>query len=237
MNYMLQKQSIKNQFDRLEANLNRIQDHNECFHQPYSFSTPYTTNYKQWLDKILLPQTRLIVEPKIAGAAIVLTYKGGLLFKAINKAGLNKIQNISEIKNIPFQLPIKKDIQIRGVLYAPNLDSFSSEHLADNFLSMKTSTEEELNFCSFQIFNSNQNQYQSLKELQKLGLEVPDTEFTNFTSEVELYVQLWREGKLFANYPTEGIVLKVNSRKFQKQLRAKNDIMHSNWCYVMNNSK
>ena len=50
--------------------------------------------------------------------------------------------------------------------------------------------EEALKFCAFQILNSNQNQYQSLKELQKLGFEVPETQFTKFKSEVDLYVQL-----------------------------------------------
>ena len=121
-------------------------------------------------------------------------------------------------KNVPIQLQIKKNIEIRGVFYGSNLDRLSSESLAINFLTKKNPMEEALKFCAFQILNSNQNQYQSLKELQKLGFEVPETEFTKFKSEVDLYVQLWRKGELFANYPTDGIVLKVNSKKLQKQL-------------------
>jgi hypothetical protein len=33
-----------------------------------------------------------------------------------------------------------------------------------------------------------------------------------------MYRQFWKEGKLFSSYPTDGIVLSVNSRKLQKQL-------------------
>ena len=90
---------------------------------------------------------------------------------------------------------------------------------------------EKLPFCSFQILNSDQNQYQALQGLQKLGFEIPKTEFTNFVGEVEMYRKLWQEGKLFAQYPTDGIVLKVNSRKLQKQLGENN--YFSNWSLAL----
>ena len=134
-------------------------------------------------------------------------------------------------KNVPIQLQIKKNIEIRGVLYGPNLDGVSSEPLAINFSTKINQMEEALKFCAFQILNSNQNQYQSLKELQKLGFEVPETQFTKFKSEVDLYVQLWREGELFAKYPTDGIVLKVNSKKLQKQLGG--NLNCSKWSYAI----
>ena len=131
-----------------------------------------------------------------------------------------------------FQFNFKqKNIEIRGVLYKSNLDMLSSEHLANNFLTQKNPKEDSLKFCAFKILNSNQNQYQSLKELQKLGFEVPEAQFTKFKSEVDLYVQLWREGELFAKYPTDGIVLKVNSKKLQKQLGG--NLNCSKWSYAI----
>ena len=68
---------------------------------------------------------------------------------------------------------------------------------------------------SFQIINGKLNQFESLKYLKKLGFSVPATKQCNFTNEVNLYRKLWSEGKLFADYPTDGIVVKINSRKLQ----------------------
>ena len=222
-----------NQFNQLEANLYRIPNKHACLHQRYSLLNLGVDNYKRWLDETLLPRTRLIVEPKITGAAITVYYERGQLIKAINKEGLNKIQVIRKIRNVPIQLPIKKSIQIRGTLYAPNLDMVRSEDISIKFLYKRMSANVALAFCSFQIINSNQNQYQSLQELQKLNFEVPETEFTNFTSEVELYVKLWKEGKLFTKYPTNGIVLKINSKKLQKQLGNRKSCF--NWAYSIKN--
>ena len=222
---------IDNQFVQLEANLYRVQKDNAYFHSKYSLLSLDPHSYNRWLAETLLPGTRLIIEPKIIGVAIALSYEGGHLVKAITKSGLEKKQAIMKNKNVPIQLQIKKNIEIRGVLYGPNLDGVSSEPLAINFLTKKNQMEEALKFCAFQILNSNQNQYQSLKELQKLGFEVPETEFTKFKSEVDLYVQLWREGELFAKYPTDGIVLKVNSKKLQKQLGG--NLNCSKWSYAI----
>ena len=75
-------------------------------------------------------------------------------------------------------------------------------------------------FCSFQILNGELNYYSSLEVLKKLGFEIPAAEHTN-PAGIEMYRQFWKEGKLFSNYPTDGIVLTVNSRKLQKQLENK----------------
>ena len=37
---------------------------------------------------------------------------------------------------------------------------------------------------------------------------------------------LWHKDKLFMKYPTDGLVLKVNSRKFQKQLKQSTSKLH-----------
>ena len=60
---------------------------------------------------------------------------------------------------------------------------------------------------------------------------MPETQFIKFKSDVDLYVQLWREGELFAKYPREGIVLKVNSKKLQKQLGRK--LNCPKWSYAI----
>ena len=87
-------------------------------------------------------------------------------------------------------------------------------------------------FCAFQIFHCNINHFQSLQELKNLNFEIPQTQFTQLISDIEIYLQCWKEGKLFKNYPTSGIVLKINSRKLQKYLGENN--LSINWAYSIN---
>ena len=48
-----------------------------------------------------------------------------------------------------------------------------------------------------------------------MGFTIPKLVEANRTSQVETYRQAWKSGKLFADYPTDGIVVKINSRKLQ----------------------
>jgi len=69
--------------------------------------------------------------------------------------------------------------------------------------------------CAFQKLNSTLNQYESKKSLSKLGFTIPLDISCNFTSQVQVFRKQWLEGKLFRKYPTDGIVVKINSRKLQ----------------------
>ena len=77
-------------------------------------------NYKRFL-KSLLTKTRLSIQPKIDGCAIAIRYKDGNFNKAITKKGLDVSSKIKQIKNVPDCIPIKRDFQIRGALYALSL--------------------------------------------------------------------------------------------------------------------
>ena len=86
---------------------------------------------------------------------------------------------------------------------------------AGGYLRAADSKSDHLSFCSFQIINGRLNQHDSLKYLKKLGFTIPEYKSLNFTSQVEMYRQQWLENKLFNNYPTDGLVVKINSRKLQ----------------------
>ena len=108
---------------------------NDNFHSKYSLLSLDPYSYHRWLSETLLPGTRLIIEPKIIGVAISLSYEGGHFIKAKSKSGLEQKKAIMKNKNVPIQLQIKKNIEIRGLFYGPNLDRLSSEPLAINRLS------------------------------------------------------------------------------------------------------
>ena len=89
-----------------------------------------------------------------------------------------------------------------------------------------------LKFCAFQIFHCKINQFQALQELKNLNFSIPETQFTKFVSDIEIYLKYRKEGKLFQSYPTSGIVLKINSRKLQQYLGENNLSIH--WAYAIN---
>ena len=54
-----------------------------------------------------------------------------------------------------------------------------------------------------------------IKYLKKLGFSTPKDVYCNFTSQVQIFRKQWLDKKLFTEYPTDGIVVKINSRKLQ----------------------
>ena len=59
-------------------------------------------------------------------------------------------------------------------------------------------------------------------------ITIPEYKSLKFTSQVEMFWQQWADKKLFANYPTDGIVIKINSRKLQL-LREKSYGVYPHW--------
>ncbi len=219
------------QFDQLEANLRRIDPNNDYFNQ--KLALPYLSKGRlvDLLEK-LLPDTRLIISPKIAGCTIALSYENGTLKKAISRKGKDVTDAIKTVKNIPQNIFIRSTLHVVGELFGRGLSPKKSQGLAVELLRERLPNGQGITFCSFQILNGELNYYSSLQALEKLGFEIPATEHTNFTSDVEQYRIFWKEGKLFSNYPTDGIVLTINSRKLQKQLENKYYFC-SEWQYAI----
>ena len=72
----------------------------------------------------------------------------------------------------------------------------------------------------------------TLNYLKKCGFSTPESYFTNHTSEIQIYRKNWLERKKFTKYPTNGIVIKINSRKLQL-LREKSLSQNNEWQYAI----
>ena len=222
------------EFDHLIKNLERTSFNDSILNyasRKRAFLSLGKENIHEWLEA-LLPNTRIIIEPKIIGSCIGIQYIYGELNKAINKNSKDITKEIKLLKSIPNTIPIKKRIEILGILYEKI--NMSNKHKKTEFLMTQkaSSKPKEINFCAFNIFHCKINQFQTLQELEKLKFEIPESHFTNFTSDIEIYRHCWREGKLFQGYPTSGIVLKINSKKLQKHLGENN--LSINWAYTIN---
>ena len=188
-------------------------------------------NHKEFLGS-LLTKTRLSIQPKIDGCAIAIRYINGKFNKAITKKGFDVSSKIKQIKNVPDCIPIKRDFQIRGELYSTNQVTGISKRISRKYLNDTKGTGEGLSFCCFQILNGRLNQYETLNYLKKCGFSTPHSYFTNLTSEIEIYKKNWLEKKIFAKYPTNGIVIKINSRKLQL-LREMSLSQNKEWQYAI----
>ncbi len=217
------------QFDQLEKNLLRIDPNCDYFSKKNDLVLPSLEkgSIDQFLEG-LLPDTRLLIEPKIDGCAIALQYRNGTLEKGISRKGNDVTSKIAKVKDIPKQLPIKGVFQVRGELYSPKQTPNFSQRIASGFLRAHEGFGESLSFCSFQILNSRLNQHESKTHLSKLGFSTPKDISCNFTSQVKVFRKQWLEGNLFKEYPTDGIVVKINSRKLQL-IREKSNLGYCYW--------
>ena len=107
------------QFDKLEANLFRVDPEANYFSKKTILPLPsLAKNETEEFLNVLLPDTRLIIEPKVDGCAIAIQYIDGELVKAITRKGGDVTNKIKDIPDVPSKINIKGLIQIRGELYA-----------------------------------------------------------------------------------------------------------------------
>ena len=219
-------------FDHLINNLERSPLRDSIFNYKSgrkAFLKLGQENISEWFDK-LLPNTRLIIEPKIIGSSIGIQYLNGTINKAINDYSVDITEEVKSQQIIPTSIPIDKKIEIRGVLY----EKVNTINKKTQFIDIKKALtkQNEYDFCAFQILHCKINHFQALQELKNLNFDTPKTQLTRFLSDIDIYHQCWKQGKLFKSYPTSGIVLIINSRKLQKLLGENN---HSiNWAYSLN---
>ena len=220
--------------NHLARNLDRISPDNSIFNYKSgrkAFLSLGQGNIHEWLET-LLPNTRIILEPRIIGSGIGIQYINGEIRKAVDENSQDITDSVRALRNIPKIIPIKNRLEIRGVLYADK--NTPNKNNENKFIDIKNHKPKikRIKFCALQIFHCNINHFQSLQELKRLKFEIPQTQFTNFISDIDIYLQCWKEGKLFKTYPTSGIVLKINSRKLQKYLGENNLSIH--WAYAIN---
>ena len=176
--------------------------------------------YQEFLALEFFSNTRLIIEPKICGYLLALYYEKGSLRQLINKDFTEDSKLIRETKGVPQNIPLSKNTLIKGICYEPkenNICSANTSTIKTKSIPLKKYSYE---FCAFEIINSSLNHYSQLNFLRKIGFRIPANEYIRRnSSEVLLYQSLFLDGKLFQyDCPVNGLVLKINSKKYQNQI-------------------
>ncbi len=166
----------------------------------------------------------MVVQPKFDGCALGLRYVSGTLVAAFTRSGRDVTEAARTIANIPLELPedgiaVSEDpIEIRGELYGPNLSRTKSQALASGHLRKKVPTGMGLSFVAYEILGSTQNEIDDIKKLESWFFEIPPTNRTANPRDVKQWHKEWLAGELFADIPTDGLVVKVASGATKQRL-------------------
>ncbi len=186
-------------------------------------------------------------ELKFDGTAICLTYRNGLLYRALTRGdgtiGDDVTENVRHIGNIPQKLSgagIPDEFEIRGEIYMPYaaFDRLNEERERDEdppFAnprnaasgSLKLIDPEEVGHrgleCTlYHVLGENLpfvTHGQALDAAESWGLPISDKRrICRDISEIEEYINYWGTERKFLPFATDGIVIKVNELPYQREL-------------------
>jgi DNA ligase (NAD+) len=178
----------------------------------------------------------LVVEPKIDGIGIELTYKAGVFVLGATRGdgliGEDVTQNLRTVKNLPMMLKEKVDLLVRGEVYMPRdgFDKLNAERLAageEPFKNPRNATGGTLKQLDSRIVAKRPLRvllYEVVGEvagisthsalldyLRRLGLPVyPDTKTVGSLDALLSNVQDWQDKRMSLPFDVDGLVLKVN---------------------------
>ena len=123
------------QFDKLEANLFRVDPKADYFTNKKALPLPSLPKdqISEFLDG-LLPDTRLLIQPKIDGCAIAIQYVDGKLEKAISRKGIDVTNKLKQVKDVPEKINIRSSFMVRGELFAEQEAPSYSQRIASGYL-------------------------------------------------------------------------------------------------------
>ncbi|HNK43897.1 MAG TPA: NAD-dependent DNA ligase LigA [Pseudomonadota bacterium] len=178
----------------------------------------------------------LVIEPKIDGIGIELTYKAGVFTLGATRGdgliGEDVTQNLRTVKNLPMMLKEKVDLLVRGEVYMPRdgFEKLNVERLAageEPFKNPRNATGGTLKQLDSRICAKRPLRvllYEVVGEvagiathaglldyLRRLGLPVyPDTQIVGSLDALLGQVQVWADKRMSLPFDVDGLVLKVN---------------------------
>lgn len=211
-----------------------------------TYSEQEIAEFDTRLRKLIGDKVEYVCELKYDGVAIGLRYENGLLAQAVTRGdgerGDDVTNNVKTIRSIPLSLKndFPEELEIRGEIFFPakafeklnkekeNLgeDLYANpRNTASGTLKMldpKEVARRNLD-CFLYYIPDNQERfathYEGLKYAEKLGFKVSkNTALCKNPEEIYEYINDWDTGRQSLGYEIDGIVIKVNNLKQQKEL-------------------
>ncbi len=184
-----------------------------------------------------------VLEPKIDGLTVALTYEKGILVMAATRGdgivGENVLENIRTIRDIPQHLPRPIDLRVRGEIYMRKeiflrLNEERETEGAPLFanprnaaagslrqLDAAVTAKRHLSAWVYDVLTveegaaSFSTQYEALRFLADLGFAVSPDILKGNLEEVLAAVDAWQEKRHRLSYEIDGLVLKVNDLRLR----------------------
>lgn len=212
-----------------------------------SYNREELTEFNQRVQKSIGTDFSYFCELKYDGVAVALSYQNGKLFRALTRGdgtrGDDVTHNIRTIGSIPLQLQgsdFPSEFEIRGEVIFPigDFEKLNSErekageakfanprNAASGTLKMQNSAQVAKRplDCLFyyipgeqQLF---QTQHESLDAARSWGFKVPDYNLlAGNMEEVFAFIDHWETAREKLPFEIDGVVIKVDTIKFQQQL-------------------
>jgi DNA ligase (NAD+) len=193
---------------------------------------------------------RYVCELKIDGAAVSLTYEGGVFVTGATRGDGNQGEdvtaNLRTIKSLPLRLRVKKPpalIEVRGEAYLPRsvFEAVNAERESrgePRFANPRNASAGSLRQLDPQMTArrpldifvyglgaaeglSPRSHWETLEWLKSAGCRVnPHAARCDTLDEVKEYVRVWTERRTKLDYETDGVVVKVDDTAQQAELGA-----------------
>jgi len=210
------------------------------------FSYEEIYEFHERIKSLLNEPFEYVVEPKIDGLSVSLTYKDSVIkngaTRGNGRTGENVTENIKTVKDVPYELSEKDiNITVRGEVYMCHsvfsqlneLQELSGKKLfanprnaaAGSLKQLDSSVTAERNLSCY-IFNIQEieNQtfkthYETLEYLKSIGFQVvPDYEIAKSPEDIIRIIEKIGENRERYNFDIDGAVIKINSLSQRKAL-------------------
>lgn len=197
-------------------------------------------------EKLAEQKLQYVLEPKIDGLTIALTYEKGVLVMAATRGdgvvGENVLENVLTIKDIPQKLPQPIDLQVRGEVYMPKSSFLKLNEAREaggetpfanprnaaagslRQLDPKITAKRELSAWIYDILSIEKEtqiydtQYGALAFLRQMGFKVTPDIAKGDIDEIISEVEKWQTKRHTLSYDIDGLVLKVNDLAVRAEL-------------------
>jgi DNA ligase (NAD+) len=212
-----------------------------------TYSEEELREFDSRIRKAVSGSVEYVCELKYDGASISITYRNGILFRAVTRGdgntGDDVTLNVKTIKNIPHKVrgnKIPAEFVIRGEILMPRavFNRLNEERLKTEstpfanprnaasgtlkLLDPRMVASRSLECMVYYLLSENlpcETHYENLKEASKWGFNVPESiKLCTDINDVLKFISQWDSERKNLPYDIDGVVIKVNSLRLQEEL-------------------